>query len=142
MNSEKKKPYAEVVRERMEKAQEEKHLAQAARTKRESAAYWSAYEEEKVRLENGGMQALFEKEWKPQIDEAAGRSENEITIVLQRNSGRNDVFFTENKVRYEVGVVFLSREGFITELHLRFLEGTGGDDPYPDETFIGIKVRW
>jgi len=142
MNSEKKKPYAEVARERMEKTLENKRLEEAEQLAQAKAAFACEYEKEKTKLENGGMQQLFEEEWMPLIDGAAGRGERETVLVLQRNQGKSSSLWAQNRARYDVGVVFLKQEGFCTEFKERFSEGTGGDDSYPAETSVGIEVRW
>ena len=142
MESEKKRLYAKVARETTERAGANKRLKEAEKLAQAKAAYASEYEKEKTRLKNGGMQQLFEEEWMPLIDGAAGRGEDETILVLQRNSGRDVAFSAENKARYDVGIGFLSQEGFSVYWYQRFVEGTGGDDPYTNETFIGIKVRW
>ena len=142
MGSEKKKVYADVVKERMARATENRFREEAEKLVQAKVAFAGEYGKEMMRLENGGMQGLFEAEWQPQIDKAADRGERETILVLQRNQGRSFSLSAQNQARYEVGVAFLSREGFSSELSQCFLEGTGGDDPYPDETFIGIKVRW
>ena len=142
MKKEKKKPYADVVRERMKKELENKLLKAAEELAQAKAAFASEYEKEKTRLKNGGIQQLFEDEWMPLIDEAAGRGERETILVFQRNQGKSFSLSAQNQARYDVGDGFLKQEGFCTEFKTRFSEGTGGDDPYPDETSVGIEVSW
>jgi len=61
---EKKKPYAEVAREKTLEALDDKHRKENGERLHQKAEY----EKEKSRLEGGGMREFFEKFRKPLID--------------------------------------------------------------------------